>query len=325
MSLPTSSRPQYEKCSLRSCGRDVLHKDYVAVLAEAGVDPTRLADDLLLDEESCCTRAILSSVPAADPEFQERLDAIKAVRLSHPPPFNVSYPGEELRPTFHKARTGSKVTDFFLGAEPYYYLVERGENPTTVLKHLQIDPRDWDSILAVTDRPENDGECPHCGEHIPHYKFLSHLYRKNDADVLIPKADRVEDACCRDFVINTKLTEEERGRAEALVQHVESRFSGIPVDMEAPEACVSCGSEDTKYYDSYDWLVHHGVPTTVALNYFGLHRLCCRASIMNPIIRPRESKKVTIRRLNQEAAMPAEVKVDYDYEANRLPTLSGRV
>lgn len=325
MSLATSSRPQYGQCSLRPCGKDLLHKDYIAVLVEAGVDQDRLLNDLLIDRDSCCTREIISSLPSSDVEYVERLDKIKSVRLSSPPPFNLSYIGEELRPKFHKNKVGSKITNEFLGAEPYYYLVERGENPTTALYHLGIDEVDFDRILAVTDRPETEGECPHCGEHIPHAKFLSVLYRREGAEEFIPPSDRVSDTCCKDYVMSIDLTKEERDEAEELLRHAESRFSGIPVDFESPEVCMSCGSEDTRHYHDYEWLVHHGIPPVVALNYFGINRLCCRGATMNPIIVPRESMAVNVRRLKQEAAIPPEPIVEYDYESNRLPKLSGRV
>ena len=327
MSLTISSRPQYETCSLRSCGKSLLHKDYLAVLAEAGVDPNRLARDLLLNPNSCCTKAIITSAPQPDEEYVERLQALKDIVLYSSPAFYLEYEGQEIRPLYRKTKVGGRVTSAFIGAEPYYYLIERGEKPETALRHLHItDKRDVQQILAVTDRPSTSFECTHCGEHIPHAKFLSHLYRtRPHANVLLELPDVPEEDCCRENVRNVRLTEDEERMAELQAQSLEQRFSGVPTTNEPLEACTSCGLTDVRNYYDYEWLVHKGIPPVIALNYFGLSRLCCRQAMMNPRIIPAESKAVIMRTLNQQAELPAAVSSTFDYSSNMLPSVSGAI
>jgi DNA-directed RNA polymerase subunit N (RpoN/RPB10) len=296
------------------------------VLAEAGVSPKRLTQDLLLDPASCCTHKILSEVPKPEEEYVERLEALKAVHLVSPPPFYLTYPGEEVRPLYRKTKEGGEVTNAFIGAEPYYYLVERGEKPETVLAHLHItDKADIRTILSITDRPATEFECPHCAESIPHARFLSHLYKsRENADILLERPDIVQD-CCRESVVNIRLTKDEERMAELQAQSAEERFSGVPTTKEPLDVCISCGLSDVRNYYDYEWLVHKGVPSVIALNYFGLYRLCCRQNMINPRIVPSESKALVMRRIQQEGELPAPQVSEFDYQANELPSVSGDI
>jgi DNA-directed RNA polymerase subunit N (RpoN/RPB10) len=326
MSLITTSRPVYEVCSTRSCGRDLLYQDYINVLAEAGVDKERLRKDLFLDEANCCTREILNNAPESDDEYVDRLARLKSITLIDPPSFYAIPPGEEARPMYEMDSKRLMKTNEFIGAEPYYYLVERGENPLTILTHLRIDDsRDVLAIMAATDRPATDFECQSCGESIPHYKYASHVYKKGSPSTILEAPDRVIRPCCVETLLSVKLTEEEKKDAELLLNRAKQRFAGIPVDRVPINACISCGNQDTKYSTDYEWLVHKGVPSVVALNYFGLNRLCCRQATMNPIIKPRSSKAVIERKTKQMAAIPPEIVTKYDYSAARIAPLSGEL
>lgn len=323
MALITSSRPVYEVCSAERCGRYVLYQDYINVLVQAGVDPDRLRRDLLFDD-TCCVRHIFDSLPFADDEYVERLAAIKAVNLRSPPSFYRTRRNEEVRPSY--SPTGGISTKEFLGAEPYYYLVERGENPRSVLRHLRIlDPRDVGSILAVTDRPETDFECPACGENIPHYRYASYLRTHGEQEeIRLASPDRLS-ACCAEAVTNVRLTPEEEAEMAQYIAITEPLNAGLPIEVIPSDVCMSCGDQGPSVYHDYSWLVHRGVPSVIALNYFGLHRPCCRQSTMNPSRRVLPSRAVLDRELRQQAEVPQESAIDYDYQRVRLPSLSGNI
>lgn len=324
MSLVTTTRPVYESCSVATCRRDLREREYVNVLAEAGVPVDRLARDLFLDLQTCCAKDIVSGAPQADEAYVERLNALKAIVLRQPPPFTVVRRGAaEGGPVFIRAMEDASPTTYFVGAEPYYYLVERGENPFTILRHLHIDdPEDVKAIVAITERPETEFECRACGEYIPHYKYASGVYKKGSPS-LLGSPDRITNDCCRETVLAQSLTKEDQMEVDLALATARASFSGIPVDRIPLEACISCGGTGTQYYHDYSWLTHHGVPSAISLNYFGLNRVCCRQATMNPRIVPRTSVAVEERALKQRAAVPAEVVIDYDYSKAYIPPLSG--
>jgi DNA-directed RNA polymerase subunit N (RpoN/RPB10) len=295
------------------------------VLAEAGVSIDRLLDDLFLSPDTCCVREIVLDVPEVSMDFKNRLDVLKAITLVDPPPYYLISPNErEVRVRYHNTTAGLVPTNVFLGAELYYYLVERGENPATILNHLGIHDRiDRDTILANTDRPSNEFECTHCGEYIPHAKFLNYLYtnRVPRPEELLPPPDLPTQTCCKENILRLRLTDEEVAEAEVLTEDLISNHPGVPLIHLAHEACTSCGNEDVSKYNHYEWLVHHGIPPVVALNYFGLRRLCCRQTMMNPRTIVRESQAVLERRLRQESEIPPEPSVDFNYAERRLPRL----
>lgn len=324
MSLITTTRPVYESCSRATCRRDLREREYVNVLAEAGVPLDRLVRDLFLDVESCCAQDILRGAPEPSQEYVERLEALKAIKLVNPPPFTVVRRDmHEGGPVFIREMSEAIPTHYFVGAEPYYYLVERGENPFTILRHLHInDPVDIKSIVAVTDRPETSFECHACGEYIPHYKYASGVYKKGSPG-LLASPDRVGNDCCKETLLSQRLTAEEQREVDYALASARASFSGIPVDRVPLEACISCGSTGPQYYHDYSWLTHHGVPSAISLNYFGLNRVCCRQATMNPQIVPRQSTAVTERSLKQLAAVPSEAEIDYDYSKAYVPPVSG--
>ena len=326
MSLPISTRPRYEVCTAESCGRYVLYKDYIYVLVEAGVPLDSLLKDLFLDSDECCVQDIITGAPAALPEYVARLNLLKDIRLQSPPDWYKVDPNSDARVQYHLNAARLVDTDIFLGAELYYYLVERGERPETALEHLGItNPVDIDAIVSVTDRPSNEFECEHCGEYLPHAKFLAYLTQSRTSQAFVPRPDIPVNICCRESIIHLQLTEEEKAEAAELARELEVRSGGLPVDLETHDSCMSCGLEGVRQYPHYEWLVHHGIPPAIALDYFGLYRLCCRQIMMNPRIVPRVSKAVRERQLHQESEIPLEPTIDFDYEANLLPVVRGSV
>ena len=326
MDIITSSRPVYQTCSNDRCGKSVLYQDYISVLAQAGVNVVELMDHMFLDSSSCCSQHIMSHLPPyAEQEYIDRLEVLKEIRLQSPPSFYTAS-SDEVRPMYVLGGApGSHPTDHFLGAEPYYYLVERGENPRSILKHLDIrDPEDVNVILNATDRPSVEYECRACGEYIPHHKYTTYIYQtgKQD-DKYLSSPDRLK-PCCREQVSQDTLADRDRDAIEAYVSS-NDLTSGVPVSNVPAEECVSCGTRGTGYYHDYSWLVHRGVPSSIAINYFGLMRPCCRQHLMNPARVIAESRAVQERRLIQQATEPEETVIDYDYAAVRLPTLQGAI
>lgn len=318
-----SSRPIYQVCSSNRCGRYLLYQDYINILVQAGVSIDRLYQDLFMTD-SCCALQIREEAPEPDQEYVDRLDALKSITLTSPPPFYRTRREGPVRPSY--SPTGGRPTDLFLGAEPYYYLVEIGEDPVNVLRRMQIDdPRDIDAILAVTDQPESGFMCPACSEHIPHFKFASYVYMRNEPEhVHLASPDRLR-PCCVEAVSNVVL---DRRDEDAIRTYIASRpplESGLPIEHDPMEFCMSCGGAGVDLYHEYSWMVHRGVPSSIALNYFGLYRVCCRGSMMNPPIRVLPSVAVIERAERQRAGVPPETAIDYDYDRVLLPSLRGSI
>lgn len=327
LGIITTSRPVYQTCSSIRCGKSVLYQDYINVLAQAGVNVISLMNDMFLNEDTCCGQHILTHLPPyAEQEYIDRLDALKDIRLNSPPYFYTSS-DEEIRPKYVLGGgPGSHPTDRFLGAEPYYYLVERGENPRSILKHLAIDdPEDVRAILSVTDRPAVEYECRACGEYIPHHKYATYVYQSGRQEgKYLSSPDRLK-PCCREQVSQEILSDRDRDAIEAYTSSNYDLTSGIPITNVPAEACVSCGERGTEYYHDYSWLVHRGVPSSISINYFGLMRPCCRQHLMNPARGVAESMAVRERRLIQQASMPEEKPIEYDYNAALLPPVQGSI
>lgn len=317
-----TSRPKYRYCE---CNKVVFYQDYIQVLTEAGVDPYRIIKDLLLKND-CCLDFILRSLPQPNPEAEARLRNLKDITLDYPPPFYQSIPGEEIRPLYLPVTKG-QPTNKFLGAELYYYLVERGERPETILDKLDIlSPVDRDKILEVTERPQTSFECVLCGEHFPHYKLLSHIFKKSSKgyvpNMYLYPPDIPERQCCVESVVSQKLTPtEEKELDEYLRTSIIN--SGVPIENVPFEQCFTCGSEMTKYHRDYAWLVHKGIPSKIALDYFGLNNLCCRGNVMNPRVILQPSMAAKKRQAEQIAAVPPPKVVKFNYEEEALPSISG--
>lgn len=320
--LVKTTRPQVEVCG--TCRRNVFYKDYIYVLVEAGVDANRIMDDLLLPE-GCCKDNIVTGLPIVNREAVERLSSLKSLVLEDPPEFYQRRQGDEVRPVFIPNIADREPTSQFVGAEPYYYLMERGENPNTVLDKLAInDEGDRDAILKVTDRAQSDFECLRCGESLPHYKLLSFIYKKRgyDQSAYIEEPQRITRECCVSSVVSHTNTAQEDAEAESYLEsHVLS--SGIALDLVPFEQCMTCGSTRTQYYKNYAWLTHRGIPNKTAMDYFGLNNICCRSATINPRQVVRESRAKIERRLKQQAEIPDAPRTNFDYSSQALPKLSG--
>lgn len=306
----------------------MFYKDYIYVLVEAGVDPARIIEDLLLPE-GCCKDNIIVGLPVVNRDAVARLAALKTVVLEDPPEFYQRLQDKEVRPVFIPNIADREPTSQFVGAEPYYYLMERGENPDSVLDNLAInDENDREAILTVTDRAQSDFECYRCGESIPHYKLLSFIYKNKqrgyDQSAYIEEPQRITRDCCVSSVVSHTNTPEEDAEAESYLEsHVLS--SGIALDLVPFEQCITCGSSRTQYYKNYTWLTHRGVPNKTAMDYFGLNNICCRSATINPRQVVRESRAKIERRLKQQAEIPAAPRTKFDYGSQALPKLSGSI
>ncbi len=336
-SIVRSSRPSYSRCQQSKCRAYLLNEDYFYLLIAAGVPERTLSLDMFLDTESCCYQSMISQAPDPDhmndDEYEDTarlrgvLEGLQSIQLRSPPPFVLGK--NRKRPTYLKSTEGLKVSQYFVGAEPYFYLVERGHNPEHVLDHLRImDSRDRATILAHTDRIEypNEHYCGTCRRYIPYIEYASYVYREcAPRELLYLGQSDILTGCCRDTAASyyPKGTRNEIEHRRQLVKEAYQEgmiHRGIPIRYVGEKACITC-NRAIDYFEDYDWLVHRGVPSAIALNYFGLFELCCRQNVMNPLVEVPQSSQVRQQIAGYEATIEPEPAVTFDYEANALEDL----
>lgn len=318
MSAVTSSAPKYKSCSISRCGKEIYNHDYIEFLVQSGVSIDALVIDLFLDTHSCCYNSI--QLPKPEKDYVNRLKKLNSIILTNPPSFYVG--SSRRRATYTQKAIG--ITNHFIGAEIYAYLVERGENPYDILEHLQIADADVKKIIEKTDIPIYDPKdyCRTCEQYIPYREYAGHVYRNERSEgtghpsLYLHQADLLTKECCRQYVL------ESYGDDEVKNLYNKGQFNKGIILEQYGDVCISCGeSHGSEIFDDSLWLMHRGIPPPVVLNYFGVFELCCRGSLISPFVDVKESSKAKLRKLSYEYSIPPEPVAEFDYEANELPDL----